>query len=181
MIQIRKYLASNRIGTFMQDNIYFNGKESENKVPSKVQKAKFNKVAEAAAEKNQKESWLHCGLTPSAYAMLITYGISDQKAWLSDAAIMKAESDTAFAKDAKEFSKAFANMRHWLMSNPVGRAGGNKKNLALLIEDEKSFAETYFGKKTAKTPVKALSKKQQEEATRVEIMRNSIKETENKV
>lgn len=144
-------------------------------MPSKVQKAKFNKAIEAAEDENKKESWLHNGLTPSAYAVMITYGYSDQKGWLSDAAIMKAEADTSFNKDAKEFSKTFANMKHWLLNNKVGKLGGNKKNMALLLEDEKSFAETYFGK--AKTPAaKKLSKKQQEEAKRAEVMRASIAE-----
>lgn len=132
--------------------------------PSKVQKSKFNKVAEVAAEDNQKESWLHNGMTASGYAVMIAYGASDQKQWLSDAAIMKAEADHAFGKDAKEFSRVFQGMKRWLLQNKVGRAGGNKVRLAELAEDEKSFAAVYFA--NAGKPTKG--KKAEAEAAHAE-------------
>ena len=113
--------------------------------------------AEAPAESNEKESYLHSGLNVAAYACLIAFGASNQREWLSDAVLEKAESE-GLGKDQKATAGVFQGMKHWLLNSKVGRAGGNKANLKELAEFEALSAEVYFGAKTkSKTKAKAIA------------------------
>ena len=134
---------------------------------SRLMKNRLSKVE--ATESNEKESYLHSGMNVVAYACLVSFGASNQREWLSDAILEKAESE-GLGKDPKTTASVFQGMKHWLLNSKVGRAGGNKANLKELAEFEKTAEEVYFGKAAAKGKTKTKAKAAAETpATGVEV------------
>ena len=124
--------------------------------------SRFGKV-EQSTESNEKESYLHSGLSVAAYACLVHLGAANQKEWLSEAVLNTAEAE-GLGKDEKLTAAVFQSMKHWLLNSKVGRAGGNKANLKELAEAEAIYlgAAKPKAKAKAKATVKAAVKAEAE-------------------